>query len=106
MELASIAQLGPDACRFDPCAPCYYLHLKRRALNGGRDKLSRRERSFVGVGTWPLNTPGWRSPTGLYDVDPLEGLADGLSAEELAVLHRLMAGDVGRERLEFLGGAF
>jgi hypothetical protein len=27
----------------------------------------------------------------------------GLSAEDSAVLYRLMAGDVGQERLEFLG---
>jgi hypothetical protein len=43
---------------------------------------------------------GWRSPAGLYLDDPLGGL--GLSAEDSAVLHSLVA--VGsQERLEFLG---
>jgi hypothetical protein len=39
--------------------------------------------------------------TGLYLDDPLHSF--GLSAEDSAVLYRLMAGDVGQERLEFLG---
>jgi hypothetical protein len=71
------------------------------ALNGGWAKLTVEEREFVGVDTWPINTPGWRSPTGLYLDDPLEGF--GLSAEDSAALHAIMT--VGsRERLEFLGG--
>lgn len=91
--------LAPDACRSDPSAPCYCLHLKRRALNGERDKLSERELTFVGVDTWPIVTRGWRSPTGLYIDDPLEGI--GLSAEDSAALHALMA--IGSQgRLEFL----
>ena len=48
---------APDACRSDPYAPCVYWHLKLRALNGGRDKLSERELTFVGIGG-PLRTPG------------------------------------------------
>jgi hypothetical protein len=40
---------------------------------GSRDKLSERDLTFVGVDTWPIVTPGWRSPTGLYLDDPLEG---------------------------------
>jgi len=44
-------QLAPDACS-DPSAPCAYWHLKLHALNGGRDKLSERELTFVGVDTW------------------------------------------------------
>jgi hypothetical protein len=63
--------LAPDACRSDHNAPCYYLHLKRRALNGERDKLSVHELAFVGVDTWPINTPGWSSPARLYLDDPL-----------------------------------
>jgi hypothetical protein len=51
------------------------------------------------VDTWPITTRGWRSPTGLYLDDPLEGF--GLLAVDLAVLHAIMS--VGRERLEFLG---
>jgi hypothetical protein len=91
--------LGPDACRSDHSAPCYYLDLKRRALNGERDKLSERDCEFVGVDTWPINTPGWRSPVGLYLDDPLEGF--GLSAEDSAALHAIMT--IGsQERLEFL----
>jgi hypothetical protein len=50
--------------------------------------------AFVGVDTWPINTPGWRSPTGLFLDDPLDGF--GLSAEDSAVLHSLMD-------IEFLG---
>lgn len=68
---ALIDPLAPDACRSDPSAPCYYLHTKLRALNGGRDKLSERELEFVGVGG-PINTPGWRSPTGLFLDDLLD----------------------------------
>jgi hypothetical protein len=95
-----LESLAPDACRFDPSAPCFYWHLKLHALIGGRDKLSQRDLTFVGVNTWPIVTPGWRSPTGLYLDDPIEGL--GLSAEDSAALHAIMA--VGsRERLEFLG---
>lgn len=85
--------LAPDACRSDPSAPCYYLHLKRRALNSERKRLSRRELEFVGVDIWPITTPGWRSPTGLYLDDPLEGL---LSPEQIALLRSVMD-------IEFLG---
>jgi hypothetical protein len=83
--------------------PCAYWHLKLHALNGGRDKLSERDLAFVGVDTWPINTRGWRSPTGLYLDDPLEGF--GLSAELSAALHAIMAisPGVNQERLEFLG---
>jgi hypothetical protein len=66
---------------------------------GSRDKLSERDLTFVGVDTWPIVTPGWRSPTGLYLDDPLEGF--GLSAEDSAALHAIMS--VGsQERIEFL----
>ena len=72
-SLDAIDPLAPDACRSDPSAPCHYFHLKLRALNGDRDELSDRERAFVGVDAWPINTPGWRSPTGLFlDDDLLE----------------------------------
>lgn len=55
---------------------------------------------FVGVDIWPIVTPGWRSPVGLYLDDPLEGF--GLSAEDSAALHALMR--VGSQgHLEFLG---
>jgi hypothetical protein len=40
---------------------------------GSRDKLSERDLTFVGVDTWPIVTPGWRSPTGLYLDDLLVG---------------------------------
>jgi hypothetical protein len=92
--------LAPDACRSDPSAPCFYWHTKLHALNGGRDTLSERDLTFVGVDVWPITTPGWRSPVGLYLDDPLEGF--GLSAEDSAALHAIMM--VGsQERLEFLG---
>src|SRR4029450_9586335 len=87
--------LAPDACRSDPSAPCRYWHTRP----GAREKLSDRERQFVGVDTWPINTPGRASPTGLYLDDPLEGF--GLSAEDSPALHAIMAG--GRhERLQVL----
>jgi hypothetical protein len=96
----AIEPLAPDACRSDPSVPCAYWHTKLHALNSGRDKLSQRDLDFVGVGVWPINTPGWASPTGLYLNDPLEGF--GLSAEDSAALHAILA--VGsRERLEFPG---
>jgi hypothetical protein len=56
----------------EPCAgrlerlTTFCWHTKLRAVDGGRDKLSERERTFVGVDTWPIITPGWRSPTRLY----------------------------------------
>jgi hypothetical protein len=84
----SIEPLAPDACRSDPSAPCAYWHLKLHALNGGRDKLSGRELAFVGVDTWPLNTPGWSSPTALYQDDPLDGF--GLAPEQVALLRSVM----------------
>ena len=37
-----IEPLSPDACTYDPAAPCYYLHLKLRALNGDAGDLVRR----------------------------------------------------------------
>jgi hypothetical protein len=86
--------LAPDACRSDPSAPCcLYWHTKLHALNGGRDKLSRESLDLVGVDVWPINTPGWRSTTGLYLDDPLEGL---LSTEQIALLRSVMD-------IEFLG---
>ena len=99
-SLDTIEPLAPDDYRSDPSAPCAYWHLKLHALNGGRDKLSQRDLTFVGVDVWPIVTPGWRSPTGLYLDDPLEGF--GLSAEDSAALQAIMT--IGsRERLEFLG---
>ena len=91
----ALEPLAPDACRSDPSAPCAYWHTKLHALNGGRDKLSERELEFVGVDTWPINTPGWHQPTALY-LDLLMGDLPELSAEESAVLHSLMD-------IEFLG---
>jgi hypothetical protein len=90
----SLEPLAPDACRFDPSAPCAYWHTKLHALNGGRDKLSRRDLDFVGVDTWPINTPGWHAPTGLY-LDLWSDLPE-LSAEDSSVLRSLMD-------IEFLG---
>jgi hypothetical protein len=90
----SIEPLAPDACRSDPSAPCAYWHTKLHALNGGRDKLSRRDLDFVGVDTWPINTPGWHAPTGLF-LDLWSDLPE-LSAEDSAVLRSMMD-------IEFLG---
>ena len=91
--------LAPDACRSDPSAPCFSWHTKLHALNGGRDKLTPEQLTFV-VDVWRIVTPGWRSPVGLYLDDPLERF--GLSAEDSAALHAIMS--VGsRDRLEFMG---
>ena len=93
-----------------PAAPTprrrvWYWRTKLHALNGGRDKLSRRDLDFVGVDTWPINTPGgWHAPTGLF-LDLWSDLPE-LPAEVAAGLHALVAistVDVNRERLEFLG---
>ncbi|MGA9160882.1 MAG: hypothetical protein WB297_08485 [Actinomycetota bacterium] len=61
MQYEYLYPLGPDRCRDDRCVACSYLHLKRRALNGERDRLSRGELMFVGVGVPALDTSGgWR----------------------------------------------
>jgi hypothetical protein len=93
--------LGPDACRSDPSAPCYYLHLKRRALNGERDKLSERELAFVGVGG-PLNTPGWRAVESFPVLRAFE-LDDSGAAPVDRLFAALLAVGSSQERLEFLG---
>ena len=54
--------LGPDACLVDRPAPCFYWHLKQRALNGERDKLSDEELEFVGVGRRRRRPGGWHEP--------------------------------------------
>jgi hypothetical protein len=69
-------------------------------LNGERDRLSQRDLTFVGVDVWPITTPGWRSPVGLYLDDSLECF--GLSPKDSAALHAIMS--VGSQgRLDFLG---
>jgi hypothetical protein len=57
-------------------------------------QVSRRDLDFVGVDTWPISTPGWHAPTGLF----LELFSDlpELSAEVSAGLRALMD-------IEFLG---
>ena len=66
------------------------------ALNGGRDKLSERELTFVGVGVPTRTTSGgWRSAGGIAVEDDPE-----MSAETVTMLQVLVS---SRERLEFLG---
>jgi hypothetical protein len=89
----AIEGLAPDACRFDPSAPCAYWHLKLHALNGGRSKMAQHDLEFVGVNTGPLTTPGWRSPTGLY-LDEFDAEVDPIQ-RALALL--------GQSRVELLG---
>ena len=91
--------LGPDRCRSDRCAPCTYWHTKKLALNGGRDKLSPDELEFVGVGMnqHAGSSGGWHQPNDLV-------IGDQLSAQDQAMLAALMdTGDVGQERMRFLG---
>jgi hypothetical protein len=64
-------------------------------------KLSAHVLEFVGVDTWPINTPGWHTPTGLF-LDLWSDLPEP-SAEDSAVLHAIMGGGVNQERLKFLG---
>lgn len=85
-----IDPLGPDACRGDDAAPCHYWHLKCRALNGERTKLSRRELELVGVDVTPPASDGWRSPAGLYldetDADPVLKALTGIAQSGLGFL--------------------
>jgi hypothetical protein len=62
----ALEPLGPDACRSDPSRTCRYWRLKLRALNGERDKLSRRDLELVSVGVTASPEPGWRSLDGAY----------------------------------------
>jgi hypothetical protein len=92
--------LAPNACRSDPSAPCFYWHTKVEALNGGRDKLSERERAFIGVEVWPIKHAGLGFADGAVPGRSPRGLR--ASAEDSAALHAIMS--LGsQERLEFLG---
>ena len=63
-----VGELGPDRCLSDPSAPCFYWHLKLKALNGGRDRLSDEELEFVGVSRH-RDRSRWHEPKAtLYDV--------------------------------------
>ena len=64
-------------------------------LSGGRDKLSERELTFVGIGG-PLHTPGWRSVSefGLFASVDEQDLDPAFAATLQAL--------VNRDRLEFL----
>ena len=59
--MAAIEPFAPDACRPDRSAPCMYWHLKLRALNGERDKLSDGELAFIGIYP-PDPRDGWHRP--------------------------------------------
>jgi hypothetical protein len=85
--------------------PCFglsacYGHLKRAALNGGRDKLCPEELEFVGVEVRSADVRrspgGWHQPnTAPYELSSI------LSPEDTALLQSLMnAGST--ERVEFL----
>ena len=77
MQYESVWPIGPDRCKDDRCAACYYLHLKRRALNGGRDRLSDEELAYVGIGVPSRDTSGgWHQPNDIAAV-----FLDQLSAE-------------------------
>ena len=63
-------------------ACCAHFHLKRRALNGQRDKLSTRNLAFVSVGVPSCSTMGsWHYPSlpeqgdGIIDAELLAWLA-------------------------------
>ena len=64
-----VGALGPDPCPLDRHAP-FYFHLKMRALNGDRDKLTDEEREFV-------RSNGWHEPeTTAYDPEISDALID------------------------------
>lgn len=78
---------------------CRYGHLKAKAMNGGRDRLSPDELEFVGVTSRRREVPGgWRQPnTAPHELDSI------LSAEDAELLQSLMSVGTSQERLEFLG---
>jgi hypothetical protein len=79
------------------CSACYG-HLKAKALNGGRDKLTESELEFVGATVHVRDTSGgWRQP----NADPYE-LSSILSAEDTELLQALMNAGYP-DRVEFLG---
>jgi hypothetical protein len=104
----AIEPLAPDACRDDHSAPCYCLHLKNRALNGERQKLSAEELEFVGVGNreHAHGSDGWHSITGLLwmtsaDANDVEG--DKIDAA-IVKAYRFLGMVPPQDRLGFLGG--
>jgi hypothetical protein len=81
---------GPDACRSDRLAPCFYWHLKLAALNGGWDKLADEERAFVGVD--------------VSSRDDASGWIQGSSFDDaLAKAYDSLGMAPPQERIEFLG---
>ena len=100
------ADVPPDVVT-DHCAPCYYLHLKVRALNGGTDKLTRRELDFVGCYEPRPPERGWFRPDD-FRILVHDPVGEWLDDEDSATLHALMAisqvHELGRERVRFLGG--
>jgi hypothetical protein len=99
--------LFPYACRSDHSAPCYYLHLKNRALNGERHKLTAEELEFVGVGNRARahDIDGWRSINGLLWMAYAD--ANDVSASEteaaIAKAYRSLGMVPPQDRLGFLG---
>jgi hypothetical protein len=68
------------------CSACYG-HLKAKAVNGGRDRLSPDELAFVGVVAPPRDTPGgWHQPnTAMFELESIlsaRGLGDASGADE------------------------
>jgi hypothetical protein len=79
------------------CSSCYG-HLKPKALNGGRDKLTESELEFVGATVHVHDTSGaWRQPIVSVIVD-----AGGMDQADRDMLQALMDVEApDRERLRF-----
>jgi hypothetical protein len=78
-----VGALGPDPCRLDRHAPCFYFHLKMRALNGDFDNLTEEERAFVGVWT-SRRSNDWHEPETDPEIsDKLMDFPDGQRLEFL-----------------------
>jgi hypothetical protein len=80
------------------CSACYG-HIKKAALNGGRDRLTEDELAFIGVtksSRTATRPDGWRQPnTAMFEIEAV------LSPEDSGMLQALMnAGSV--DPVEFL----
>jgi hypothetical protein len=90
-----IAALSPDHCRDEgPSAACFYYCCKLRFMAG--ERLSDWEYIYIGVGTTPEPTDGWRYPS--FSSDALADRPD----LDAGLLQVLMSTDVSVSMSAFL----